>query len=100
MPLFGTIFSSGLIHIRCSSKYLQQQEGVCGSDSKQTVDSTQCTCQPVHHCSSLICDLIVVGQQWSSKHRGIRYQASDTQTILVQFILGFSLFMDLLTIRK
>lgn len=32
----GTIFISGLIYIRCSSEYFQQQDGVCGTDLQLT----------------------------------------------------------------
>lgn len=36
MHLSGTIFCGRLIHIRCSSEYLGQQNGMCGDESKYT----------------------------------------------------------------
>ncbi len=48
--LLGTIFSCRLIHIWCSSEYLQQQDSVC---EKTTVPMFMVVNELVSHCNNV-----------------------------------------------
>ncbi len=99
--LLGTIFSSGWIHIWCSSEYLGQQDGVCVGLSQNKL---QCVCSwwwrnMSASATERLTDvsLIVFGKHWSSMARGLKiYQAA----ILTQYLLVLVFLFYLLTRRK
>lgn len=77
MPKLGTVVSS-------SREYLQQQDGVCGIDSKNYNAHVNCH-KEKYQCDSLVCP---------SCHRreGYVIRALATQTIFVIFGFGLGIY--------
>ncbi len=85
MYLLGTIFSCGLIHIWCSTEYLQQQGFVCGIDSKTTLLLFMVMKKHVTQCNSGSVNVFLI-MFWTTVEQ-------KNNLLADQFIVDFHLFM-------